>query len=332
MSRSSIRTRITAIAAALLTVISVSTVSSANASALVSAPNNVTATTSGANSLTIAWTAPAATVVSGYNIEYSTSDVFNADGSLAGGTIISLGAPVTAAAITNLESNRLYYIHVATVTATGKSVYSALTSGYTGSVPSAPTAPTVASYFAGGALIGWTAPAAGNTAVTGYRVEWSADNTFKTGVQADVVGASLTSYAIFGLKAGAKYYARIASLNVAVTSPWTGTLTVTAQGAPAGPVTPTVKATGGHAVPSLTVSLISAPAANGVAIDFYRVDYSTTSTFTAATTKATYMDPTSRTKVLTGLKNGTLYYVRVFAHNRLGYSKVSPVTMQKTIK
>lgn len=332
MSRPSIRTRLTAVVAAVLTVFSVSTVSAANAATPTAAPNNVTATTSGANSLTISWTAPAVTGITGYNIEYSTSDVFNTDGSLSGGTLISLGAPVTAAAITNLESNRLYYIHVATVTAVGKSVYSALTSGYTGSVPSAPTAPTVNSYFIGGAFIGWTAPNTGNTTVTGYRVEWSEDNTFKTGVQAEVVGASATSYAIFGLKAGSKYYARIASVNVAVVSPWTGTLTITAQGAPNGPITPTVKATGSRVLPTLTVSLISAPVNNGVAIDFYRVDYSTTSTFTATTTKSTYMDATSRSKVLTGLKAGTLYYVRVLAHNRLGFSKVSPVTMQKTLK
>lgn len=330
MSRLSIRTRITAAAAALLTLMSVTTVTGANAATPIAAPNNVTATTAGANSLTVAWTAPVATAVTGYSIEYSTSGSFNSDGSLVGGTIINLGTPVLSAVITNLDSNRLYYVHVATVTAAGRSTYSALTSASTGSAPNAPTALNAASYFAGGVFVGWTAPVAGNATVTGYRVEWSKDATFKTGVTSDVIGANLTSYAIFGLTAGTKYYVRVAALNGSIASAWAGTLTVTAQGAPGTLVTPTVKA---NAARSLTVSVISAPANNGAAIDFYRVDYSTVSNFAAGVaTKSVYMDATSRTRVLTGLKAGTLYYVRVIAHNRHGFSKVSPVTMQKTLK
>lgn len=333
MSRPSIRTRIAALTAALLTLISLTAATGANAATIIAAPTNPTALGAGGNSLTISWTAPAATAVTGYDIEYSTSDIINADGTLAGGTIVSIGAPVTVAALTNLEVNRRYYVHVATVTATGKSAYSVVTSSFTGTAPAAPAGLNVASYFVGGAFVSWSAPLnAGSTAVTGYRIQWSTVNTFASSVSSDSVVATMPNYAIFGLRSGARYYVRVAALNNAGVGPWTTSLSLTAQGTPNQPTMPLATATGSHNAPSLSVRLPAVSGNGGSAIDFYRVDWSTVSTFATGKFFSTYMDATSLRSATAKVKANTIYYVRVFAHNRLGFSKASTVVAVRTVK
>jgi hypothetical protein len=295
----------------------------------------VTVNAASINSLNVNWSAPAKTSVAGYVLNYSTSSTLMADGTFVGGTSTNLSSNVTSYLIANLGANTRYYVHVATVTGSGTSAFSRAVSAFTGSIPGEQAAPWVSTLFLGGALIAWNPLTnVGGSPAAAIVVQSSTKATFAAGtVTTDVVAPTETRYALFGLNTGTKYYFRIAVQNGAGTGPWSSAGTLTSQGLPGAPMSPVINAQGTHSAPSATASLFSALTnTGGSAIDFYRVDWSTASNFAAGKTVSTYMDISNLHSQTFKLKADTIYYVRVVAHNRLGYGTASPYATFKSVK
>lgn len=107
------------------------------------------------------------------------------------------------------------------------------------SAPTAPLTPAVVASGATAAVVSWTAPTDnGDTAITGYRVDYSASPTFASGVSSVEVGNVLT-YTVTALSGTTAYYFRVFAENAVTTliSTWslpstTVSLTSGAGGAP----------------------------------------------------------------------------------------------------
>lgn len=150
---------------------------------LAGAPTNIVATAGNA-SASVTWTAPAVTgtgPVTGYTVT-------------GGGTCVVTG---TTAQCTGLTNGTTYTFTVQAVTAVGSSAGAASNAVTPKTVPSAPTSVTVVPADAS-VIVGWSAPANGGAAITGYTVSATPGDgscTTTTALTCAVTGlASQTSY------------------------------------------------------------------------------------------------------------------------------------------
>jgi hypothetical protein len=196
-----------------------------------------------------------------------------------------------------------------------------------GSVPTAPTAPAVSPSGATGATVSWSAPADnGDLAITGYRLQYSTDLTFATGVTSVEVGNVGTYTIPSGLTGGATYYFRLQAENAATAAAATwsqssSSVSLVIGTAPSAPTGAAATAFAGR----LEVDWVSP----GGTITSYTVELSTDNFATVLSTFA-LLDPTKTTKTITGLTPGTLYYARVKAVNTIGTSAAS-ATVSATV-
>lgn len=182
----------------------------------------------------------------------------------------------------------------------------------------APTAPTsVAGTPISGAQItvGWAAPSSnGGSAITGYRVELSADPSF-TGASVVNVGAGVRTQLFTGLAIGTVHYFRVAARNEVTNLAGTygvlsGAGNATTFSAPDAP-------TGFTATPSSSTAVDLAWVAganNGSPITSYQLERASNPAFTGATVT----NPTGTTTTIAGLTPGNAYYFRVKAINAVG--------------
>lgn len=163
--------------------------------------------------------------------------------------------------------------------------------------------------------IDWVAPSDdGDSALTGYTIQYSTSSTFSSGVVTlEVTGGSRT---ITGLAAGTRYYFRVAARNDVAdqyntSGPYGSTISATTMNVPGAPTGLAVTPGVGQATLNWT-----APSSNGGdAITHYELQYSLASNFSAPTTLNVGTD-TSET--VTGLTPGSTYYFRVRAVNDVG--------------
>lgn len=149
------------------------------------------------------------------------------------------------------------------------------------------------------------------TGITGYTVQYST-GTYSTWTDASTTVAAGTGYTVTGLAGNTSYKFRVRLNNPANTAPWI-TTSVAVQTSAVAPSAPTVVAGTSDANGSSVISWT--PGSNGgSAITGYLVEYSTDGT---AWTTAIASTPSSP-YTLTGLTNGTSYYVRVSAINTIG--------------
>ena len=179
-----------------------------------SAPTSVYGT-SGNTQVSLSWYAPASTggsAITDYVVQFSTS-------ASSGFTTFSDGtSTATTATVTGLTNSTVYYFKVAAVNSVGTSAYSAVSSGVTPGVASAPTSLTVSSGPTG-MNVSWTAPTStGGSAITDYVVQYTTSAGYSYVTFSDGTSTT-TSATITGLIAGSTYYIRVA----AVTSLATGT-------------------------------------------------------------------------------------------------------------
>lgn len=191
-------------------------------------------------------------------------------------------------------------------------------------VPSVPLTPAVSSPAAGQATVTWATPADdGGDTITGYHVQYATNAGFTTGVGSVDVGV-VTSTTISGLTPGATYYFRVMAKNATSTAastygPATSAVSAVLGAAPDAPTTLASSLYG------TTVDLTWAAGASdgGIAVDSYKIDVATDSGFTSIVQTVILSTPADLSKTITKLAAGTTYYVRVYAHNTVGYSSAS---------
>lgn len=206
-----------------------------------------------------------------------------------------------------------------------------LDTGSTNTVPSAPTGLCATAVSSSQINLSWTAPSNnGGSAITGYKVERSADSGAVWSTIVSNTANTLTSYSDAGLGANSTYAYRVSAINSVGSS------------APSNVATATTAVTGGNiTVPSAPTGLVArsighskvslswvAPSSNGGSpLTGYWIMVSTNnSTFTTLAK----VGPNSTSYTAGGLHHHTTYYFKVFAMNSIGSGPSSNVATAKT--
>ena len=173
-----------------------------------------------------------------------------------------------------------------------------------------PAAPTLNGLTAGNSLLtlAFTAGSAGDKAITGYQYQLNGGSWVS-------VAQTSSPIAINGLTNGTSYTVALRAVSAAGVGATSSTLTATPYTFPDAPNPLNITANGTNA--SAVITWV-APNNNGSAITSY-----TATAFTAATAGSqvnTCTTTTSLTCTITGLTNGTTYYVSIQAQNAAGLS------------
>lgn len=197
-------------------------------------------------------------------------------------------------------------------------------------VPSAPQTPgATPGVAAGSANLTWAAPASnGDSAITGYKIEWATDAGFTTGVGSKTVGA-VTSDTVTGLTPGATYYFRVYAINAVATAAGTTSVASSSVSALLGSVPDAPTALTILAKPGAFGCSWTAPAfTGGLPITSYELQVATDSGFASIVANLTGI--TALAKSVVGLAPATLHYARVRAVNSLGPGAWSTVASAST--
>ncbi|MBU6245831.1 MAG: fibronectin type III domain-containing protein [Actinomycetales bacterium] len=291
---------------------------SAPAASVPGAPTGV-AGTAGVGQVTVSWTAPASdggSAITGY-----TARAYSA---LTGGT--ALGTCTTSAlscTISGLSAGVTAYLEVVATNAVGSSPASSpRASAATAAVPGAPTA-VAAAAAAGAADVSWTAPASdGGSAITGYTAR-----AYTAASGGSLVGSCTTSgtaCSITGLVNGTTSYVAVVATNGIGTGPASAPrVAVTPRTVPSAP-----RLVAATIADSRVLVTWAAPASTGgSAITGYTA---TAFTDASAGTSAGSCQATALRCTITGLVNGTTYYVEVAATNAIGTGAASSPRVAST--
>ena len=158
----------------------------------------------------------------------------------------------------------------------------------------------------------WTSPDDGGSAVTAYRVQWRpGDSNFADSDPQARVGGDKRSRPITGLDNGTEYFVRVRATNAVDDGPWV-TMSALAAAAPGAPVSVATQPDDG----SLTVTWEEPASDGGAAVTGYQVQWRTGGPTFNETDLQVTVSGTSHE--ITGLDNGTEYWVRVWATNVSG--------------
>ena len=263
------------------------------------APGSVIAVSNSA-SADVAWAAPASTggaPVTGYSVSAYTSST----STTAVSTCSTSGA--TSCSLSGLTNGTTYYVQVAAINTAGTGAAS--TPRVLVTPLARPSAPTLGSLTVGDGTISaaFSAGSAGDRAITGYQYSVDGGTTWAT--------ASGTSSPILitGLTNGATYTVALR----AVSSAGVGATSNTRQGTPytypSAPDTATIIANGGNG--QITVSWAAANLNGGTLRDYTATAFTELSSGSTAARCTT----TGLSCVITGLSNGTTYYVSLQTQN-----------------
>lgn len=263
------------------------------------AATTVTSTSFKANGTTV----PGASY---YVIDVSTNSAFTSFVGTYNNSSFSLGGTVS----TGITGGTTYYYRFRVNN--GASAYSNVTSVTT--VPPIPTA-TAASDKSS---ISFTANWNTTTGASEYRLDVSTSNTFSSYVPGyqdrQVIGVN--SLVVTGLTANTNYYYRVRARNSSGTSGNSGTITSTTLlvGIPVATAATLLQSSG------FTANWNPVPDATS-----YRLDVSTSSSFSSYVSGYQDLNVTAISKTITGLTPNTTYYYRVRAKNALATSVNSNV-------
>jgi titin len=210
-----------------------------------------------------------------------------------------------------------YLVRVGAINSVGVSEY------LTGSLKTASTAPRTprdvsSSKVSGTSLtLSWLLPSSnGGSAITDYKVEVSSNCATYTVINRPV--SVNLGFNVTGLKPGTKYCFRVSAGNdIGYSSPTQAFVVSTPGYPPAAPTSLSVKAS----KTSVTLGWKAAAVNGGSAVKNYIVEYSKNYGYTWIRVKKPVS--TSRTLIITGLKNTTTYLFRVIAVNDAGNSPAS---------
>ena len=292
------------------------------------APTGLTAPADGKMAIDLAWTAPddnGGSAISGYRIEVSSDG-----GSNWSDLVSDTASTATTYAHTNLDPGTTRHYRVSAINTAGTGPASNVAHATTEAAP--PGAPTGLTATADGKTeidLAWTAPDdTGGAAVSGYRIEVSADTGSNWADLVANTGTTATTYAHTGLAAGTERHYRVSAINTAGTGTASNVVSATtaAAGAPGAPTDLTATADGRTAIDLAW----TAPADNGgSAISGYGIEVSSDggSNWTdlvsdTASTATSYEH--------TNLDPGTTRHYRVSAVNTAGTGSASNVAHATT--
>ena len=288
---------------------STSSVETAKTFGATEAPTSLTASSLTGAQIKLDWDAPTVTngaAVSGYKIERSTDNtnysVLVADTGNTDETYTDTGTAGTT-----------YYYRVSAINTYGTSPPSNVDSALATDVPAQTTNFTATAQAGNEIDLAWTAPSNGGSAITGYQIERSLDNTNWSDLVADT-GNQLIAYTDINLTTNQTYYYRVSAINLVGTGAPSVVNNDLAGDVPNQITVITATAQAGSEI----VVAWTAPADNAYAITVYKIERSTDQT-------NWIVDGTSGTASFTSqsLTNGTTYYYRVQATNALGSSILS---------
>jgi titin len=272
---------------------------------LVAAPITIEGS-AGDTTATLNWSTPVGVVnVTGYRVERSTNMT---TWIVVGSTLASSALSTT---VTGLTNGTPVFFRVTVITAAGDASPSNTALVTPAGAPLAGTAPTaVASQ--GQVTLSWTAPSNNGALITGYLVEYSADNgvTWLAGPSSSGLGS--TAVTVTGLTNGTAYKFRFRAINTVGTGAASAEVSATPFTVPTSPRNVTTVAANAQ----VTVSWTAPASTGGSAITGYLVERSADGGLTWTTLATTAASASNY--VSTGLTNGTTYAYRVMAINAAG--------------
>ena len=173
---------------------------------------------------------------------HSAATTFNLQSSPAGAYVWTMVANVTSPhVLSGLPGGTAIDVQIQSANAAGTSPWSATTTLTTGTaIPNAPAAPSLAQGPGSGLTVTWTAPTVDSThsAATAFNLQSS-----PSGANAWTQASNVTSpYVLSGLAAGAAIDVQIQGANVAGTSAWSASSTLTTASGPFAPNAPSITA------------------------------------------------------------------------------------------
>ena len=284
-----------------------------------SAPVSSTATGITQTGFVTNWSASVG--ATGYRLDVSTSNAFS--NFVSGYNDLDV-TNVTSHGITGLDPNTAYYYRVRAYNAGGISPNSSTITVQTLVMP--PAAP-VANTATGIAQTAFSASWASSASATGYRIDISTSDTFSNFVSGynDLDVSNVTSYGVIDLDANTSYYYRVRAYNAGGISPNSSAITVQTLIMP--PVAPIANAATGITQTTLTANWASSASATG-----YRLDISTSATFSNFVSDYNDLDVTNVTSYgVTALDANATYHYRVRAYNAGGTSPNSSTITAQTL-
>ena len=291
------------------------------------APTGLTATASGTTAINLSWSAPASTggsAITGYKIEVSPNGTSGWTDQVA-----NTNSTATTYAHTGLGGGATRHYRVSAINANGTGVPSNVANATTdASAPGAPTGLTATASGTTAINLSWSAPAStGGSAITGYKIEVSANGTSGWTNLVANTNSTATTYAHTGLASGDTRHYRVSAINANgtgtasnVDSATTGT---TVPGAPTG-LTATASGT-----TAINLSWSAPASTGGSAITGYKIEVSSDGGSSWSDLVAN-TNSTATTYGHTGLGAGDTRHYRVSAINTNGAGTASNVANATT--
>ena len=291
------------------------------------APTGLTATASGATQIDLSWTAPASTggsAITGYKIEVSPNGTSGWTDQAA-----NTNSTATTYAHTGLAAGDTRHYRVSAINANGAGTASNVDSATTGTtVPGAPTGLTATASGTTAINLSWSAPGStGGSAITGYKIEVSANGTSGWTDQAADTNSTATTYAHTGLGGGDTRHYRVSAINTNgagdPSNVDSATTDATVPGAPTG-----LTATASGAT-QIDLSWSAPASTGGSAITGYKIEVSSDGGSSWSDLVANTSNTTT-TYAHTGLTAGDTRHYRVSAINANGAGTASNVDSATT--
>ena len=297
------------------------------------APTGLTAAADGQSTIDLSWTAPASNggaAISGYRIEVSTD----------GGTNFSqlvVSQSKTTYSHTGLSAGLARHYRVRASNSAGNSGWSNTANATTGAAtaPTAPRSLTATSVGQTTINLSWTAPASnGGTAISGYRIEWSANGTSNWQNVSPAHTGTERIYADTGLNSGTTRHYRVYASNSVGESTAASNVdnatTISASASATAPSAPRSMTATASGQTTINLSWSAPSSTGGASITGYRIQWSTDGNDPWTNLTRTNPTATATTDSHTGLTAGTTRYYRVYAINSVGESPASSATAATT--
>ena len=290
------------------------------------APTGLTATAQGTDRINLSWTAPSSdgnSAITGYKIEVSDD---------AGATwtnlVANTGNANTTYPHTGLDPATTRHYRVSAINAVGTGPVSNTAFAKTdGAVPGRPTGLRAAAQGPDQINLEWSAPSEdGGSAITGYRIEVSANAGATWSDLVANTGSTSTTYPHTGLSAGDTRHYRVSAINAIGTGSPSRVVSETTHDVPGKPRNLTASPVG-----QTRIDLSwNAPSSNGgSSITGYRIDVSSNGGVTW-TVHVANSNSSATAYVHDNLTAGTTWHYRVFAINAIGTGPASNVAFTTT--